>query len=268
MLLGTSAEASFNVTLYDNSFTRKWVEELRWCLSHCDIDQIEVFSSGYSLQKSADILAKSCETINRYLKNFIEIRENIPNQSQEYFNYLHTKFEKLSGDFGKPTRLFSVASTELREAIRYLNFFIHRVETKKEKFSNFYISFNKDQYRRHSLTDEDYEFFQFNFPKGTLFLHYVELGKEFFDLYQNNLPIDYIGFKNLHFFSGEASITFDEYNAFDDQNYLKWLQNQGINPYNKLLGHGKIPLGIINDLSKTEKIIKEHQHLHSILITE
>jgi hypothetical protein len=96
----------------------------------------------------------------------------------------------------------------------------------------------------------------------------VELGKEFIDLYQDNLPIDYQGFKNLHYYSGEASICFDTYDPFDDINYIKWLQDQGIDPYNKTLGHGKIPLGILDDSEDAISKINNYRHIDSILIKE
>jgi hypothetical protein len=268
VVLGASQEASFDITLNDNNFTRKWVEELRWCVTHCEFNQLEAFASMISLNESASILKESCVTINKYLKNFIEIKDNLLDQPQEYFNYLHRTFEKLSGEYANPTRLFAIAPLELKEAIRRLNFFVHRVETKENSAPLLYISFDKQQYRRMPLEQEDYEYFQFNFPKGTLYLHYAELGKEFIDLYQDNLPIDYIGFKNLHYYSGEASLVFEDYSTFADQGYLKWLQTNGIDPYNKLLGHGKIPLGIVDDIKDAESKIEQHRHIHSILFKE
>lgn len=268
VVLGASQEASFDITLNDNSFTRKWVEELRWCLSHCDFDQQEAFSSFWSLEKSAEMLTESCNTINHYLKNFIEIRSDILEQPQEYFNYLHKIFEILSGEFGNPTRLFSLGNAELKNAIRRLNFCVHRVETKIENSTYFHISFDKNQSRRQSFAVEDYDFFQFNSPKGTLFLHYAELGKEFVDLYQDNLPINYLGFKNLHYYSGEMVIHFNTYDPFEDKNYVKWLQNHGIDPYNKKLGHGKIPLGIVDSLDDAISKINKYRHIDSILIKE
>lgn len=268
VVLGASQEASFDITLNDNSFTRKWVEELRWCLSNCEFDQQEAFSTLYSLEESAKILHDSCVTINKYLKNFIDIKVDALNEPQEYFNYLHSKFEILSGEFSKPTRLFTIANQELKNAIRQLNCFVHRVEGKHLENTTLYISFNKDQYRRSAFDIIDYEYFQFSFPKGTLYLHYAELGKEFIDLYEDNLPMNYAGLKNLHYYSGEASIEFSEYDAFADVGYLNWLHNQGVDPYNKLLGHGKIPLGTVDDLDDAEGKIKQHRHIHSIIIKE
>lgn len=268
VILGADQEASFDISLYDNSFTRKWVNELSWCLDNCDFNQLEAFASNISLIDAGQILTQSCITINKYLKNFIEVRNNIVNQPQDYFNYLHSKFELLSGNFGKPTRLFTVANQELKDAIRNLNFFVHRVETKKQPVPRLYVSFNKDQYRRQALEQDDYDFFEFEFLAGTLFLHYVELGKEFIDLYEDNLALDYSGFKNLHYYSGEASIMTSDYNAFKDEKFKKWLVDQGVDPYNKKLGHGKIPLGKVDNLAVAVDSIAKFKYINKILIKE
>lgn len=268
VVLGTNNETSFSIALNNNPFVRKWVQELQWCLANCDFEQQEVFSGLMSLEQSAEVLSKSCITINQYIKNFIDIRENLLDQDQEYFNYLHLKFEQLSGKFGKPTRLFAVANSELKTAIRNLNFFIHRIENEKKSNPTMYISFNKDQYRRWSLIDEDYGYFEFAIPAGTLYVHYVELGKEFLDLYQDNLQLDYDNFQNLHYYSGEASICFKDYNCFEDQNYLNWLQHHNIDPYNKKLGHGKLVLGKVDNPPDAFAKINQYQYIKDIIIEE
>jgi hypothetical protein len=268
IVLGTNSETSFTVTLNNNAFVQKWVQELRWCLANCNFEQQEAFAGLMSLDQSVEILTESCITINRYLKNFIEIRENLLDQDQEYFNYLHLKFEQLSGKFGKPTRLFTIANNELKTAIRNLNFFVHRIEQKKKSIPVMYVSFNKDQYRRQPLTDEDYDYFEFSMPAGTLFVHYVELGKEFVDLYKDNLPMDYANFQNLHYYSGEASICFKDYNCFRDQNYIDWLKQHSIDPYNKKLGHGKLVLGKVDNLDDACAKINQYRHIKDIIIEE
>ena len=266
VILGASQEASFDITLNDNSFTRKWVEELRWCLSNTTVNQIESFVSQNTLDEAEEMLRQSCETINKYLKGFIEIRPNIKDQPQEYFNYLHIKFEEISGKWGERSRLFTIAGPDLITAVRHLNLFVHRIEG--ETPEGFHIKFNKDQFRRHELDVDDYDFFEFEFPAGTLYLHYAEIGKEFIDLYEDNLPIDYAAFTNQHHYTGESSIAFFDYNAFAKPGYIEWLQSNGINPYNKTLGHGKIPLGIVDDLEDAISKINNYRHIDSILIKE
>ena len=161
VVLGADCQAFFTISLNSNLFVDKWIQELRWCLTNCEFNQDEAFAKFLSLDESSKILTEACYTINCYLKNFIEVRENILDQDQDYFNYLHLKFEELSGQFEKPTRLFTIANQDLKSAIRKLNFFVHRVEKKKKIPHSLYISFNKDQYRRQPLMDEDYQNFEF-----------------------------------------------------------------------------------------------------------
>ena len=268
VILGTSGEVSFDINLYDNSFVRKWTKELQWCLDNCDFNQKEAFSGLLTLNEASERLHGACVTINKYIKNFIDIKPDLLNQSQEYFNYLHLKFEQLSGEFSKPTRLFSIANDELKNAIRDLNFYIHRVETKQNQINNLYISFDKDSYRRIQFEESDYEYCEFALPPGTLFVHYVELGKEFIDIFEDNLPIEYKNLKNLHYYSGESTLNFESYNAFSNIEYFNFLKKHFKDPYDKKLGHGKMPLGIVKDINYTLNLIKQYQHIKEIQIKE
>ena len=266
--MGAQGEESFEIFLNDSHFVNKWVSEFQWCLDNCKINQQEAFAGLVSLENSVPNLIKSCETINQYIKNFIEIRNDVLSQPQDYFNYLHLKFEELSGEFGKPTRLFSIAPDNLKNAIRNLNFFVHRLEKKQDCQQLLYFSFDKDCYRRFRLSEDDYANFQFELEPGTLCLHYAELGKNFNDLYKDKLPIDYGNFKNLHFYSGEASLLFCKYQTFQDSNYETWIRSHGYDPYNKTLGHGKIPLGIIGDPEAVYSKIQKYQFINEIIIKE
>ena len=48
VVLGASSEASFDIKLNDNSLVRKWTDELRWCLAHRPLDQIEAFTTAHT----------------------------------------------------------------------------------------------------------------------------------------------------------------------------------------------------------------------------
>jgi hypothetical protein len=268
VVLGASQEASFTITLNDNSFTHKWVEELRWCINNSSFNQLESFCQQLTLDESCKILIDACQVINSYLKDYIEIRKDIANQPQEYFNYLHRKFEDMSGSWGERTRLFSIAPQELKNSIRNLNLFVHRIESKQTRSLGFDIKFDKDQFRRQPFDQSDYKYFDFNIPRGTLFLHYAEIGKEFIDLYEDNLPVDYGAFTNQHHYSGEASFLFVDYNMFEDTGYLQWLVDNGIDPYNKTLGHGRLILGQVDDLEDAKIKIETYKHIYTILIKE
>lgn len=265
VVLGTSDTVSFDIELNDTPFVNKWVKELSWCLDNCKINQQEAFSGFLTPTEAANRLSSACVIINGYLKNFIEIRTDLLDQPQDYFNYLHQKFEKLSGEFGKPTRLFSIAKNELRSAIRDLNFYIHCTE-RKTSSDSLYISFDKDQYRRHHLDTEDYDYYEFETEPGSLILHYVELGKTFYDLYKDGLSIDYAGLKNLHYYSGEASLLFKKFSMSSDYKFMSWLKQHSINPYNKTLGIGKICLGKVVNLSDAYSKIQSNQHINKIII--
>jgi len=266
VFLGINGEESFTVNLHNNSFINKWINELQWCLDNCEFNQQEAFAEMLSLEESSLILLDSCTTINSYMKGFIDIKQNILEQPQSYFNYLHSKFEQLNGPFNSPTRLFRIAPPELKSAIRNLNFFTHRCESKKISSPCLYISFNKDQYRRYPLEKEDYDFFKFKSEPGTLFLQYVELGKEFLDLYKDGLPIDYVNFRNLHYYSGECFLRSSEFDIFKNVKFIEWLRSNNIDPTDKFLGHGKIPLGIVDDIESYKHKVSKYRYLNRIEI--
>lgn len=266
VVLGASSEASFDIDLFDTPFVKKWLKELRWCLTNCEFNQQEAFAGFLTPDESAQRLFSACVVINRYMKNFIEIKPDLLSQSQEYFNYLHEQFERLSGEFGKPTRLFTLANDELKNAIRDLNFYIHSTE-KKFTTKNFYISFNKDRYKRIPFQQEDYDDFVFNIEPGTLILHYVELGKNYFNIFKDKLQLDYPALKTLHFYSGEATLSFQDF-SIDHNNFKSWMINHNIDPTNKFLGHGQIRLGEVKNKTEVLKKLENNKFIKNIIITD
>lgn len=266
--LGINGNESVTIDLFNNKFVNKWIEELVWCLDNCQINQQEAFADLLSLEESVKVLSDSCNIINSYLPDFIDISDNLLDQPQDYYNYLHSKFEQLNGTFDKPSKLLSLANTELKTAIRNLNFFVHRCESSKSPGTDLYISFNKDQIRRKKLDVSDYNYFDFTAPAGTLFLHYIELGKDFVDLYEDKLSIDYANFRNLHYYSGECWLRFSHYDRFKDPGFLKWLIGNKIDPYDKSLGQGKIPLGNVIDIESAAKKLQKYQYIKQIEIKD
>ena len=265
VVLGASGEASFDIILNDNDFVRKWVDELRWCLDNCPFDQVEIFSNFKTANELFVSINESCIVINRYLNGFIEIQSEC---TRGYLNYLHEKFERLSGEFGTPTRLFSIANDELKIAIRNLNLYIHKLEQIIDNTDIYQIAFDKDTSRRHRLDLTDYNYFEFNLPAGTLYLHYDELGKNLLDVYKDGLTIDYLGLKNLHYYSGNVAITFTDIDMFKDNLFSDWLINNNIDPYDKTLGHGKIPLGMIENINNVKDLLLSNRYLKEIIIKE
>ena len=219
VFLGQDCSDSFDIGLIDNKFTNKWLDELSWCLENCEFDHNECFVDFLSVEKRQQKLLECIEIINNYLKkiykrNFIDVPKEIDWFDQEFFNYLHLKFESLSGNYGDQTKLFQVAPEHVKQAIRDLNFFVHALETGEDKInfveSIFKIAFHKNQYRRFPLELEDYFYFSHDRETNGLYLSYVELGKTLIEIYEENLPLDYKNLKNLHFYSGECFLHLDE----------------------------------------------------------
>lgn len=266
VVLGASSEASFDIVLRDNSFVKKWTKEFEWCLDNCEFNQQESFAEWMSVDQAQNLVLDSCAVINRYLPGFIKSTES--SWTQQYLNYLHHCFEQLSGTFESPSRLFVTATPELKQAIRQLNFFVHRIETEHKKIPNLYFGFDKDQYRRFPLEDSDYQYAEVSIEPGTLILHYAELGKEYVDLFEDGLDLDYSGFRNLHYYSGEALLSFSGYNPLNNENFRSWLTQRGIDPYNKRLGHLRIPLGKVLNIDDALDKITKYQYINKILIKE
>lgn len=265
VVLGASGEASFDIILNDNDFVRKWVDELRWCLDNCPFDQLEIFSNFKTADELFISINESCTVINSYINEFIVTNDHC---TQEYLNYLHEKFEQLSGGFNTPTRLFSLANKELKTAIRNLNLYIHKLEQINDNIHLCQIAFDKDTCRRHKLDSIDYKHFEFKVPAGTVYLHYNELGKNLVDIYKDGLSIDYPGLKNLHYYSGNIAITFTDVNLFEDNLFSDWLTTNNIDPYDKSLGHGKLPLGMVENINNVKELLLSNQYLKEIIIKE
>ena len=105
---------------------------------------------------------------------------------------------------------------------------------------------------------------QFHQNTKEVYLDYNELGKPYNDLFHDNLPITYGATKNKHYIGADILLSFtDNKDIFGDK-FIKWLKNNNVDPYDKKLGLGLIPIGKaeiikIDHLTKDSKanIIKE-----------
>lgn len=246
------------VDLYQNQFVSKWQMLFERTTSACAINQVESFACKITELESQQRLLRAIDHINEFLKKpFIEITEPCNWDDQNWYNYLHSKFEQLSGSYGRPTRLFEIAPHTVRDAIRALNFYVHRLETRPyQKLKPWYISFDKNCYQRLPLESDDYELFEFVVQPGQAVIHYAELGKNLVDLYQDGLPTTYSGLRNLHFYSAEISISLSD-KPFDlfPRGFVQWAQSKGIDVANKKLGIGTIPIGTVKDLDTTRQTV-------------
>ena len=266
--LGVNAEDRLHIQLHDSKFVNRWSNEFRWCLDNCEFDRNENFACFQSLEERKQVLLDSVAVINRFLRksykaDFFELSDRI---DQDWFNYLHEKFEQLSGTYENPSKLMSIAPKEVRQSIRNLNFFIHLTESYEENIdSPLYISFDKDRYRRIPLEDDDYKLFQFERKRGCLYLNYCELGKPTNDVFKDGLSLDYPALKDLHYFSGDCQLHLSD-DLHPGTDFVDWLIT---NDLGNKRGIGSIELGKLEeDVGWARKILKKHRHLHSIQIEE
>jgi hypothetical protein len=267
LCFGESGSDFFTATVYNSDFHRRWLDELEWCLINCKVDQQQTFSYFQSDSERKNILLDSIKKINVFFKReYIKLPQSICWDNQEFFNELHLKFEELSGEYGKPTKLFYVAPPHIKQAIRNLNYYIHTIES--GNFSNtLYVNFDKDSYQRQPLSEKDYELFEVSDEEaGYLYLGYCELGKKHYDVFKDKLPLAYANTKNLHYYSGEFFISLGN-GKKDADEFKSWCVTNGVDYTNKKLGIGLIKLGELNESPDSiRNLLKKHRYLHSIKI--
>lgn len=274
VFLGLHGSESFDINLLDNQFVNKWIDELYWCLENCEFDHNENFVNFLSIEERKKVLLESIKEINNYLKNivkkdFIELPLIIDWNNQDFYNYLHLQFEKLTNSFDSPTKLFQISPKNIKQSIRNLNFYIHNLEdniVEKNTIGKiFKISFDKQQYRRKSLDIKDYENFTHVCEKNGLYLSYVELGKDLYEIWKENLPIDYEKLKNLHHYSGECYLFFGNTLTYEVEFY-DFCKKNNIDYNDKTLGIGFIKLGTIENQDHIKNKLQNNKFLHSIKI--
>ena len=257
------------VDLYSNEFMSRWKLLFEKTAASCGIDQLEAFSCNLTEVQAQERLLWAIDTINGFLKRtFIETGD-IDWNDQDWYNYLHAKFERLSGSYDRPTRLMTLADTKLRSAVRALNFYVHKLEQRPYgRHRPWYISFDKDCYQRLPLQPKDYELFQGQVHPGEVVVHYAELGKTTVDLYEDGLPKDYPGLKNLHYYSAELSAHLgSETISFFSEDFRKWAEENSIDIYDRTLGLGVIPIGTIRDLDRARQIVYNGSSITNLRIS-
>ena len=257
------------VDLYPNNFVDRWKQLFVETANSCQVNQLESFVFNLPEDVARQRLLTAIDTINQFLKTeLIVVPLEINWDDQTWYNQLHKIFEDLSGPWGKPTRLFSIAPDKVKSAVRDLNFYVHRLEVRPYKnSSSFYISFDKNCYKRYQLEHTDYEYFQHYAEPGEAFIHYAELGKTHYDLYKDGLPTDYSGLKNLHYYSAEISIWLGKQpRRFFEDSFYEWADQNNIDVSSKIIGLGIIPIGCIKDVDSARKIVYNGTNITSLRI--
>jgi hypothetical protein len=270
MFFSIDSNTDFEIELNNTPVANMWHSLIKesYVGDGMDFDDRRTFYSFKTKNEMQLDLLSAIEKINLFLKKkIIKIKKPINWDDQNFYNYLHICFEKLSGSYDNHSRLLHIAPIEIKESIRDLNFCVHRLETKQYNKINriksgLRIQFSKNRNtKRIPLKKSEEELFQFSLNKFEVYLSYNELGKTYLDLYKDNLPIDYLGLKNNLFIGKDIFISLINKKNIFDKNFIKWMKKNNKNPYNKTLGMGvlaigtaKIKMGVFNQLTKHSKI--------------
>ncbi len=236
-----------NVECFDTPIGRKYSGMLK---SQVDskgilVDDVQSFSQYLQKDEIQNIMSESFKDINKFLKqNIIDI-ESVDWNDQIWRNELHTIFEKLNGEWNKPSRLMLVAPNKVLEAVRRVNWGVHLLEQYPfEKEWNMKWSKNpKECVDRIKFVEEDYDCVVFQYQPWTVYLGYNEVGKEYRDLHEDNLPLEYPRLKNNHYLGLDIDPNQNKTgNVFADD-FKEWMLKHKIDPYDKKLGIGKFPVG-------------------------
>lgn len=257
------------IDLYRNSFVKKWCDLFEQTVATCNVEQLESFCRTLPDQEAQQIIVDSINVINRFLKTqFIDSPFPGCWKEQDWYNYLHTKFEQLSGTYDKPTKLFLVAPQQVKKAIRHINLFLHKLEQSNEgNKSPWYLSFDKDCIQRKPFEQEDYDYIKFEVAPGEVYIHYAELGKTYYDLFKDKLPVDYTGVKNLHYYSAELSIRLNkETMQCYPEEFYQWADSNHLDVRSKNSGLGILPIGKLRDIDQATEIVYNGHEITNLRI--
>lgn len=261
---------SIEIELYHNDFVSRWLRLFEKTIKTSSINQLEAFAENIPDKEARLRLEQSVKTINQWIgKKIIPWPDGDVNwNDQEWFNSLHTCFERISGSWDQPTKLFVLAPPEIKSCIRDLNFYIHHLESRAIDCKKwFYISFNKDTYSRQKFEESDYQLFTHFIQGGEVYIHYAELGKNYIDLYKDNLPVDYQGLKNLHYYSAEIGINLSKTCwSLYPKGFDQWAQKNSIDLSNKKIGLGSIVVGHVKNVDVAYQAFKTSSKIINIRI--
>jgi len=266
MIYTVDGKPSFRLDLYDHAVAHTWKKliESIYVGDGEDIDNKRSLFPLWTIQEVRDLLVESIKNINRFLKRkFINVPTEDTWSDQNFYNEVHIAFEKLTGEFDKPTRFFQIAPIHIKESVKDLNYCVHRLEHNKDKGLSEYLDLqwtkNRTNTPRVKLEKNDYDLVQFTRKKNEVYLDYNELGKNFIDLWDDNLPINYSMAKNSHYVGADIKVNFIDKEEIFEEKFLDWCKLNNIDPFDKTQGVGLIAIGKIvpirmDHLTKTSKI--------------
>lgn len=247
------------VELFDNDFVNRWSRLLDREITRGSLLQEHTYSSFAPEEFARQCLLQSIDTVNKFLKReFIPIPCDLDFESVEFYNTLHSKFEQLSGpDWDRPTRLMQLAPNEVKYAIKSINRWCHRLESRPYKILP-YMRVEFETGDRELLLETDYDLFSETIDEDTVTLDYSTLGKSLRECYNDRLSGDYTGLKIQHHYA--ANFLINSKISINNNDFSNWCYQQGIQdiPKTEL---GLLPLGKViqpkwyEAVQKTTKIL-------------
>ena len=165
--------------LRDTNLADRWLKRLQLALAqNIDIDEPTRFS-GFDDTDSHTVIKQldhCIDTINTFKP--LVARRCMDVKDQDTLNYLHHVFEVYHGMLGEPHEVFLSAPQPVRLALAQLNVLVHRAETvaqgKLPRHVVTYYAMPKTEY----LQSQDYALFEKGITAGTMYINYVEIGKD------------------------------------------------------------------------------------------
>jgi len=252
------------VSLYDNDFVKRWCRLLDQEIRHGSLLQEDTFSGFIPESLAKERLRQSIVTVNNFLKReYIAIPSDKDYKQSEFYNLLHEKFEQLAGpDWDHPSRLMCIAPAEIKLAVRHINRYCHRLETRPYKVeTQMRVEFDTTQ--RCLLEPDDYALFQPNRNPNVVLLDYSTLGKSLRECFQDGLTADYHHVKIQQHYCANFILRFEP-EPYTTQGFIQWCHQQGINniPSSEL---GHIQLGTI-DQPDSYECVKKTATIQSITL--
>lgn len=252
-------DVELTIRLNNNGFVQRWANLLAEELESKEILQTDTFSSFFTEDESIEYLIGAINKVNKFLKvDFVPLPGNDDINNRDYYNFLHTKFEKLAGsDWNKPTKLMVIAPKEIQIAIKHINRFCHRLENRPYKIESWMrVEFNT--VRRELLLDDDYSLFESIADINTVYLDYSTLGKHLYECYQDGLDPQYQGLKIQEHYCANFVMLFEQRVNIDADNFKQWLNKYNVSP-ELLKSNGAIPLGKIEEADSLQLVINSRK---------
>lgn len=201
---------------------------------------------------------------------------------QDFSNIIHHHFEVLSGSFENPSDYYKSSNAAVRKAIAGLNQIIHDMESLHRANETRQVGGSSTGALiceivgapRYKIPEEYLNYFTMNIGFGDIFLHYSQIGKTWWEVFNDGdqeiypnaiLPLSVI--------SGEFDAFFYHYQPEKKliARFNNFLIQHGKDPKDKRLALGFLPVAkLINEpfLSHAEihRLIGEHLCLKEVLI--